>query len=96
MMAIKSTTLAALAVGMIAPGPATADDRYLYADVAEIIFTSADANEDGIMTRSEHAVAGLDRWGSAFSDLDLNGDGSVSRNEYRIFFEMRHKPARPY
>jgi hypothetical protein len=80
---------------MVVSNGAIADGRYLFSDVAEIIFTSADANEDGIMTMSEHDAAGLDRWGSAFSDLDLNGDGLVSRNEYRIFFEMRHKPGRP-
>ena len=94
-MTAKSTTLASLPVYMIASGTANSDDRDFYADVAEIIFTSADANEDGIMTMSEHDVSGLGRWGSAFSDLDLNGDGSVSRNEYRIFFEMVHKPGRP-
>jgi hypothetical protein len=94
-MAMKNTTLTALAVAMIASGAANAEDGYFFADVAEMIFTSADANQDGIMTLSEHAGAGLGRWGSAFSELDLNGDGSVSRNEYRIFFEMRHKPGRP-
>jgi hypothetical protein len=92
---MKTATLAALAVGMGVSHAATAGDGHFLAAVAEIIFTNADANGDGIMTMSEHDVAGLGRWGSAFSDLDLNGDGLVSRNEYRIIFEMRHKPGRP-
>jgi hypothetical protein len=94
-MVMRTTTLAGLALGMVVSSAAQADDGFFFADVAEIIFTGADANEDGIMTMSEHDVAGLGPWGSVFSDLDLNGDGLVSRNEYRIFFEMRHKPGRP-
>jgi hypothetical protein len=93
-MSMKTSILAALAVATMVSHVAVADDAYFFSDAAELIFTRVDANEDGMMTMTEHDQAGLGRWGSTFSDLDLTGDGLVSRDEYRIFFEMRHNPGR--
>ena len=91
---MKVLALGALAIGLSLPSLGHAGGDYDFGGVAEHIFVKADSNEDGVMTRAEHDAPGLPRWGSNFDEFDLNGDGSVSLDEYKTVFLRYHEPGR--
>ena len=62
--------------------------------VAEHIFTQADADRDGAMTREEYAQGGLGKYGATFADFDLDEDGRVTRAEYHEVFARFHSGTR--
>jgi Ca2+-binding EF-hand superfamily protein len=61
-----------LALGQAAPAatPAAGQDD---------MFTTMDANKDGVLTKEEFAAHGM---GDDFAKYDANGDGKVTRSEY--------------
>lgn len=79
--------------GLLAPLPALAGDcggpRDALAVVAHI-FEKADSDADGLLTPAEYEAAGLERFGIAFEDSDLDSDGVTSLDEYTTLYEMHH------
>ena len=92
---MKVLALGALAISLSLPSLVHAGGDHDFSAVAEHIFVKADSNDDGVLTRAEHDAAGLLHWGSNFDEFDLDGDGSVSLNEYKTVFLRYHKPGRP-
>ena len=87
------TRIATAAVFVIfGANAAFAGGSYTLGQIAQHIFMKADTDRDGVLTAVEHASAGLARYGSSFSDLDLDDDSRVTWAEYRAVFERHHKP----
>ena len=91
---MKVLALGALAISLSIPSLVHAGGDHDFSAVAEHIFVKADSNNDGVMTRAEHDAAGLPRWGSNFDEFDLDGNGSVSLDEYKTVFIRCHEPGR--
>jgi hypothetical protein len=60
--------------------------------IAGHIFDTSDTNADGALTPAEFAEAGLERYGVAFAEFDVDGDGLTSVDEFFDLFEMHHPP----
>lgn len=92
---MRSVTPIVLALAaLLAASPATAgegcgDARKAEAAV-ERIFTSADADGDGRLTRAEYEGAELTRYGLPFEASDLDADGATTRDEYLEIYRKHH------
>ncbi len=56
------------------------------------IFDRADADSDGLLTKSEYEEAGLQDYGLSFEQSDLDDDGRTSLDEYIELYEAHHPP----
>ena len=72
---------------------------------ADAVFLAADLDKNGTLTKSElkkqlkkdpklknTALAG-GGYASMFADLDEDGDGTITRDEWRAFYDKRVNPA---
>ncbi len=86
-MKLKTMLMSAAALGVIAAGPALANDPASVSGSASgstsgtVAFSSLDANGNGTVSQSEFTDAGLD--GATFAQLDINSDGALTRSEVR-------------
>ncbi len=76
--------------GLIAAGSATAMDGQDAGSVVGHIFSIADTDGSGTLTRAEYGDAGLERYGVSFDASDANGDGETSVSEYLELYERHH------
>ncbi len=83
---------AVVALVFLTASTALAGGSYSLVRIAQHIFVAADADKNGVLTANEHAAAGLARYGSSFSDLDLDDDSRVTWAEYKVVFERHHRP----
>ena len=82
---------AAVALAVFTAGNVLAGEALSPAEIAQHIFTQADTDKDGVLTRSEHESAGLGRYGAEFGDFDLDKDSRVTWDEYKALFDRHHK-----
>lgn len=82
----------ALALAVVWASPATAGDALESEAVVAHIFDEADTDDSGALDATEYATAGLARYGVAFEDSDLDGDGETTRAEYLQLYRAHHPP----
>ncbi|MBM4246813.1 MAG: hypothetical protein FJ148_23980 [Deltaproteobacteria bacterium] len=56
------------------------------------LFEGADTNQDRSLTRAEYEDAGLQEFGVAFEESDLDADGLTSASEYLELYRKHHPP----
>lgn len=88
---MRFPALACIAL-IITPSAALAGGGHEAEAIVRHIFSSADQNGDGNLTRAEFEQAGLQRFGASFDQSDLDADGVTSQAEYLELY-LRHHTA---
>lgn len=82
MMQMKTMLMSALALGVLATGPALANDpsKDMSGNASgTVTFSSLDKDKSGTVSQNEFSDAGLD--GATFAQLDIDRDGALTRSE---------------
>ncbi|UCE84875.1 MAG: hypothetical protein JSU66_11000 [Deltaproteobacteria bacterium] len=90
MRTIAALALAAFALAIL-PGSAPAGEGCKKFDVVSHIFDTADTDGSGTLSRQEYSDAGLERYGVAFDEYDVNSDGEASFEEYLDVYKRHHR-----